>query len=129
MTLLLNFPKAGADLHVEELADVRRPGVDLLRDIIETVQAEPNITTAVLLERWRRDPQGRHLGKLAAAELPDDDEFDPAAELAQCLAQLAQAGVHDRIEFLIGKERLGSLTPDEKAELRELSQRPAKGGI
>ena len=129
LTLILNFPRSGADLHVEDLAGVERPGVDLLRDIIETVQAEPNISTAVLLERWRRDPQGRHLGKLAAVELPDDDEFDAAAELAQCISQLVQAGVHDRIEFLIEKERVGSLTAEEKSELRELSQRPARGGI
>ncbi|MDH4106847.1 MAG: DNA primase [Gammaproteobacteria bacterium] len=129
LTLIMNFPKAGADLHVEDLAGVDRPGVDLLRDIIETVRAEPNITTAVLLERWRKDPQGRHLGKLVAAELPDDEEFDPAAELAQCISQLAQAGLHDRIEILIEKERLGSLSADEKAELRNLSRRPAGGGI
>ena len=129
LTLVLNFPRSGAELHVEDLAGVERPGVDLLREIIETVQAEPNISTAVLLERWRRDPQGRHLGKLAAVELPDDDEFDAAAELAQCVSQLVQAGVHDRIEFLIEKERVGSLTAEEKSELRELSQRPARGGI
>jgi len=101
----------------------------LLHDLIETVQAEPNITTAGLLERWRHHPEGRHLGKLAAAELPSlEEEFDPAAELAECLAQLAHSGRRERIEFLIEKERLGSLSESERRELRELGRGPAVSG-
>ncbi len=66
ITLLLNHPQAGDKLDIEKLAGLSRPGIDLLQDLIETVQEEPNITTAGLLERWRHDQQGRHLGKLAA---------------------------------------------------------------
>ena len=121
ITLLLNNPDAGGQLDVEKLAGVNRPGVDLLHRLIETVQDEPNITTAGLLERWRHDEQGRHLGKLAAAELPDDQEFDPAAELHECLDQLAAAGRRERVDFLIEKQRVNSLSDEEKAELRQLS--------
>jgi DNA primase len=120
ITLLLNNPQAGDKLDVEKLAGVNRPGVDLLHKLIETVQEEPHITTAGLLERWRDDEQGRHLGKLAAVELPEEDEFDPAAELAACLDQLALAGRRERIDFLIEKQRLSSLTDEEKSELRQL---------
>ena len=84
------------------------------------MQAEPNITTAGLLERWRHDDEGRHLGKLAALDIPAGDEFDPAAELVQCLDQLAAAGRKDRIDFLIQKQRVNTLSDDEKAELRQL---------
>ncbi|HZW58785.1 MAG TPA: DNA primase [Woeseiaceae bacterium] len=129
ISLLLNFPHAAANLDFEPLAGSRRPGADLLHDLIETVQAEPNITTAGLLERWRHHPEGRHLGKLAAAELPSlEEEFDPAAELAECLAQLAHSGRRERIEFLIEKERLGSLSESERRELRELGRGPAVSG-
>ena len=69
ITLLLNHPDAATKLDIESLAGVSRPGVELLRDLIETVQEEPNITTAGLLERWRHDDEGRHLGKLAALEV------------------------------------------------------------
>ena len=93
----------------------------MLQDLIETVQAEPNITTAGLLERWRHDEQGRHLGKLAAVEIPDEDEFNPAEELAACLDQLALAGRRERIEFLIEKQKLNPLTDDEKSELRQIN--------
>jgi len=120
ITLVLNHPDAATSLDVEKLAGVSRPGIDLLRDLIETAQQEPNITTAGLLERWRHDEQGRHLGKLAAVEVPGDEEFDPAAELAECLAQLALAGRRERIDFLIEKQRVKPLDEAEIAELRQL---------
>jgi len=120
ISLLLNHPEAAADLDVEKLAGVNRPGIELLRELIETAQQEPNITTAGLLERWRHHEQGRHLGKLAAVEIPADEDFDPAAELADCLARLALAGRRERIDFLIEKQRVKPLDEAEIAELRQL---------
>ena len=120
ITLLLHNPDAGERLDIEKLAGVQRPGVDLLERLIETVQSEPNMTTAGLLERWRHDEQGRHLGKLAALELPVGDDFDVAAELHDCLEQLAAAGRRERVDFLIEKQRRDSLSDEEKAELRQL---------
>ena len=121
ITLLLSHPDAGSKLDVELLAGVSRPGIDLLHQLIETVQEEPNITTAGLLERWRHDEEGRHLGKLAAVEMPSDEDFDPAAELHDCLAQLATAGRRARVDLLIEKQRVNNLSDEEKAELRSLS--------
>ena len=120
ITLLLNFPQAGDKLDIEKLAGLSRPGIDLLQDLIETAQAEPHITTAGLLERWRHDPQGRHLGKLAAVEMPDETDFDASLELADCLEQLALAGRRERIDFLIEKQKLNPLTDEEKSELRQI---------
>ena len=125
ITLLLHHPQAAENMNVEDLAGVERPGIDLLRDLLETVQAEPTLTTAGLLERWRNHDEGRHLGKLAAVEMPDDEDFNPAAELADCLRQLAAAGARDRIQFLIEKQRLNQLTDGEKDELRTLGRRGA----
>ena len=121
ITLLLHHPAAAGKLDVTRIAGVKRPGIELLHDLIETVQEEPNITTAGLLERWRHDDQGRHLGKLAAADVPEGEDFDPAAELAECLERLALAGRRERIDFLIEKQRLNPLSEDEVAELRQLS--------
>jgi len=119
MTLVLNHPEASRSLDLEKLAGVERAGVDLLAALIETVQTEPNITTAGLLERWRHDEKGRHLGKLAAATVPSDEEFDPAAELQECLQQLAIAGRKARVEFLIEKQRVTGLSDDEKSQLAQ----------
>ena len=121
IALLLNHPDAGGKLDVELLAGVSRPGVDLLHQLIETVQQEPNITTAGLLERWRHEEDGRHLGKLAAIEMPGDEDFDAAAELRDCLAQLATAGRRARVDLLIQKQRVNKLSDEEMAELRALS--------
>ena len=120
ITLLLNHPRAGGGLDESKLTGVERPGIDLLRALIETVKREPDITTAGLLERWRHDDEGRHLGKLAAAEIPDEEDFDAVAELEACLDRLAAAGKRDRVEYLIEKQRVNSLTDDERAELRRL---------
>ena len=117
---VLNHPEAGHKADIEKIAGISRKGADLLQSLIETVQAEPNITTAGLLERFRHDEQGRHLGKLAATELPIDEDFDAVAELAECLESLAQAGRKERNEFLIEKQKVGGLTEDEKSELRQL---------
>ena len=120
ISLLLNHPQAALKLHAEQLAGVERPGVELLTALIDAVQAEPSMTTARLLERWRHDENGRHLGKLAAVELPDDTDFDAAAELTSCVQQLVVAGRKDRIDFLIEKQRLDGLSEDEKSELQAL---------
>ena len=120
ITILLNHPQAGLKADIERLASVSRKGTDLLQSLIETVQSEPNITTAGLLERFRHDEQGRHLGKLAANEVPMDDDFDAGAELADCLDQLALAGRKERIDFLIEKQRVSGLSDEEKTELRQL---------
>ena len=121
ITLLLSYPSAGARLDIEKLGGVNRPGVDLLHDLIETVQSDPDITTAGMLERWRHHEQGKHLGKLAASEVPAEDEFDPEAELRDCLEQLAAAGRRDRVDYLMEKQRINPLTDEEKAELRQLN--------
>ncbi len=128
ISLLLHDPEAAAKLDIEQLAGVSKPGTDLLRDLIESVQAEPTMTTARLLEHWRTHEEGRHLGKLAAAELPVSDDFDVALELEQCIAQLALAGKRERVNFLIEKERLKNLSDAERNELRNLGQRPSIGG-
>ncbi len=121
ITLLLNHPEAGGKLDVEKLAGVGRPGIELLLRLIESVQEDPTITTAGLLERWRHEDEGRYLGKLAAVELPNDEEFDPAAELHDCLDQLAAAGRRKRVDLLIEKQRVNTLSDEERAELRQLS--------
>jgi DNA primase len=128
ITLLLNNPEAGQGLNVEELAGVTKPGTDLLRELIETVQAEPNITTAGILERWRNREEGRHLGKLAAVEVPDDEDFDASAELEESLAQLAAFRQRERMDNLVKKEGLSSLSDAERAELREHRRGPEMSG-
>ena len=128
ITLLLNNPEAGQALDVEKLAGVTRPGTDLLRELIETVQADPKLTTAGILERWRNREEGRHLGKLAAVEIPDDEDFDASAELEHSLDQLAAYRQRERMDNLVKKEGLSSLSEAERTELREHRRGPEMSG-
>ncbi len=128
ITLLLNDPQAGQKLDVEKLAGVTKPGADLLRELIETVQTEPTMTTAGILERWRNREEGRHLGKLAAVGVPDDEDFDAAAELEQSLEQLAAFRQRERVDNLIKKERVSTLSDTERAELRVHRRGPEMSG-
>ncbi len=120
ITLILHYPAAAASLDTGALGDLNRPGVELLRELIETVQANPGLGTAGLLERFRHGNSGRHLGKLAAVEMPMEDDFDAAAELAACVARLGHAARRERIDFLIEKQRVKELDETERAELRQL---------
>jgi len=128
ITLLLRYPETAVNLDVERLSGVSKPGSDLLRDLIETVQAEPSMSTGGLLERYRNHPEGQHLGKLVTVELPESDDFDAAAELAECITQLESMARKERMDFLIEKQRLKTLRDIEKDELRALSQGSAFGG-
>jgi len=128
ITLIVHHPEAATNIHIEKLAGVSKPGIELLHDLIETIQSEPNMTTAGLLERFRNHEEGQHLGKLAALEMPGTEDFDAAAELADCIAQLALSARRDRIENLIEKQRLGTLSATEKDELRELTRGSGTNG-
>lgn len=128
ITLILQHPRAAESVDIEKLAGVSKPGSELLHDLIETVQAEPGISTAGLLERFRTDGEGRHLGKLAALELPESEDFDAGRELADCIAQLGLAARRERIGNLIEKQRVGELTAAERNELRELTRGAAADG-
>ena len=122
ITLIVHHPQAAEQVDIEKLAGVSKPGSELLHDLIETIQSEPNMSTAGLLERFRNDEEGQHLGKLAVAELPETEDFDAAAELADCVTQLALAARREKIDFLIEKQRLGELLAAERDELRELTR-------
>jgi DNA primase len=122
MTLILHNPRSAADQDLALLESVNRAGADLLRSLLEMARENPDITTAGLLERWRNHEEGKHLGKLAAVEIPQSEEFDVSAELAQCLSQLAASGARDRIDFLIEKQKVTPLSDAERSELRSLGR-------
>ena len=128
ITLIIQHPEAAANIDIEKLAGISKPGADLLHDLIEIIQSDPDMTTAGMLERFRNHADGQHLGKLAAMEMPESDDFDATAELTDCVIQLAHAAQRERINSLIEKQRLGSLSAPEKDELRELTRRSGTGG-
>ncbi len=122
ITLILHDPAVAREADIAALSGLNRPGAALLAALIETVQRDPNISTAGLLERFRQHDEGRHLGRLAASEMPSGEDFDAAAEFADCSAQLAQAAARERRSYLIEKQTVSGLSPGELEELARLGR-------
>jgi len=118
LTLAVHHPEAAAQIGpIDGLERVDQPGIALLRQVLEVTAAEPQINTARLLERFRHDGEGRHLGQLAAAA-PLDDEAAATAVLRDCVERIVAAFCRERLSALLA--RAASLSDAERAELREL---------
>jgi DNA primase len=120
LTLALHHPGAAAGIGaVDGLDAVDQPGVTLLRQVLEVAAAQPQISTAGLMERFRHDPAGRHLGQLATAA-PLDDEDAASKVLRGCVERIVAAYRRERLSTLL--ERGNSLSDAERAEARELAE-------
>lgn len=101
------------------------PGITLLRELLELLHTQPNITSAGLLERWRHKEEGRHLGKLAAMMLPLPTE-NQETEFVDTLMLLTQQALQFEWDNLVAKAELGNLSEGEKQRLGELSRLKAE---
>jgi len=123
IALVLHHPAAGTGLlEVPGLSQVRQPGADLLRQILETVAENPQITTAGLLERFRDDPEGRHLGRLAREAPLDDGDAVPQV-LRDSLERIVDGYRRERLGALLARGR--DLAPRERTELEGLLREAA----
>ncbi len=121
ITLVLHHPRAA--LAVESMPDldyVKLPGIDLLRHLLEVCRDNPQINSAGLEERFREDPEGRFLSRLAG-EPPIDDELAAPAVLKDNVARLIERGLKDRQNCLI---RMGNALDDaQRGELAAIGDR------
>ncbi len=102
-----------------------KPGIPLLRELLELLRTQPNITSAGLLERWRDREEGRHLGKLNAMMLPLPDE-DQATEFNDTLSLLSAQALKSEWQELVDKAERSGLNESEKQRLGELTRLKAK---
>lgn len=120
ITLLLQNPNLAQLVpDLESIKDIPLPGLSLFLQLLENCRHNPHITTGQLLEYWRGDKNEKLLSRLAAWELPIDqdnieDVFMDSLDniLAQCINQ--------QIENLQTKERTLGLSVEEKRELLAL---------
>ncbi len=132
ITLTLHHPyAAGAIEDPDALADVDRPGIALLIELLKAAAGAPKSTLAGLLERWRDRPEGTHLAKLAITELPELSREQAAIELNQAVNKLLTDGSRARRrDALLTKARAGQLSIEEKQELQKLlAARPTPGSL
>jgi DNA primase len=125
--LVLHHPGAARLVKATEpLGQVTRPGVAVLKELLDQAVAMDQPNTAMLLERWRDRPEYGRLSELAISP-PMVAEVEGAAKELQMAVEklLEEYGPGHRMDELLQKAEELGLNYDEKAELSFLLK--AKG--
>lgn len=101
------------------------PGIPLLKELLEILRSQPNLTTASLLERWRGREEEKHLGRLAGLLLPLPEEKQ-AQEFQDTLASLGKQSLLLEWDELVQKAAQEGLSLEEKNRLGQLSREKAE---
>ncbi|MBT5230011.1 MAG: DNA primase [Methylococcales bacterium] len=122
VALLVQNPSLAEHASPRQFEGLDMPGVDLLREILQVLHQHPNLSTAMLLEKWRDTELSHVLYKLAnqAFSIPEsgmEEEFIGAIE------RLLEKVQQQRLDNLLHKSQQMALTESEKSELNLLLQR------
>jgi DNA primase len=130
VTLLVHFPssaRAVSAQQIEAVADIDRPGIPLLTELLAQLREDPPASTAAVLERWRDRPEHTSLQKLALAVCLAPDAQGAAAELTSAVHRLInEESPGRRLDELLAKARDGALDEAEKLEMQGLLQARAQ---
>jgi len=120
--LVLQHPGAAASLpDVPAWLSGDQKGFPVLRELLETARAQPKLTTAQLVERWRDRPEGARLAELAGEESLVADARAAGRELDSLLSRIgAELGPEKRLNELIELARERRLTAQEQKEFQGL---------
>ncbi len=125
ITLILHHPAAALEIEdVSGLDYAKLPGIELLQRLLEVVRENPQIRSAGLEERFRDDPEGRYLSRLAGEPPLDDEEVTPEV-LKDAVNRLIERGLRDRQHTLT--RRGGALSDAQRSELIEIGERLRAG--
>jgi DNA primase len=119
ITLVLHHPWAAKSVtHIEALGTLDRPGVGVLKELLEQAAALPKPSTAMLLERWRDRPEYTRLSELAITVPMVAEAIGTAQELQMAVEKLLEEyGPGRRMDDLLRKADDIGLNSDEKTEL------------
>jgi DNA primase len=104
--------------------ELDKPGIPLLAELLDFLQARPGVNTAMLLEHFAGREESAALQKLALTEFPGEPET-LRTEFLDALRKLAEQTTQQRLDALIRKQSEGALDANDKNELRELLARKA----
>jgi DNA primase len=127
IALLLDQPGLAAAVadRPRDWAELDNPGVSLLRQIIDIVEAYPTITAAALCERWRGTDKEPIVDQLSdsrlIAHIPDDGR---SSELIGAIEALNHLAVRERRWRLLSAASIGDLSPEQRARLRGETKTP-----
>ncbi|MDA8621115.1 DNA primase [Psychrosphaera sp.] len=114
--LMLQHPNLVSEIpFIPALANAELPGFDLFVRIQKSIVDEPNISSPVLLERFRESKEYRYLTQLIAWDHQINDE-NLSAEFTETFKSLQDSYLEKRLEGLLIKFKTGQLDATEKAE-------------
>lgn len=117
--LLLDSPKLAAicdDVQIDIFNGSPAAGMDLLRDVHAFCLANPDAKTSQLVENFRDHPHSITIAKLLLQEHLVKDE-DAERVYNDSFTRLLDAHLESRIETLLSRSRIQSLSRAEKEEL------------
>ena len=122
ITLVLHHPAAAAAIAEPDLlSSIEKPGVSVLKELLEQAATASSPSTAMLLERWRERPEHERLTELAMQDPLVADSAAAAKELKMAVEKLLEEyGPGRRMDELLKKAEELGLNYDEKAELSSL---------
>ncbi|MDX7990533.1 DNA primase [Xenorhabdus sp. Reich] len=96
-------------------------GLPLFIELVDMCLAQPGLTTGQLLEQYRDNKYAKQLEKLAAW---NDIQVEEIAEktFSDALNHLFASALDERFNFLMAKERTEGLTPEEREEVRLITE-------
>jgi DNA primase len=127
IALLVWFPAIARDVSAVErlgLDSCEEPGVELLRDLLDTLRAQPLQISAQVIERYADKPEGEHLAKLLQHGELVSDAAKATSELKGALVTLGDRAAEQRWKALERKvgDNGGSLKALSKEELQEFQK-------
>ncbi len=124
---LLHAPSLALEVPMPyTFAGLRQPGVALLTELLDIIQARPEISPGALLEHFAEREELPALQKLVVQDLPGE-EAAWRQELHDAVLQLEKQTLQQRLDELLAKQRAQGLDEADKYELRELLKVRAGG--
>jgi DNA primase len=127
VAILVQYPELAEQAEVGRLdvpGEVK--GVGFLSQLIDFCRQKPNVSTALLLEHWRGEPEGRYLSQLASRDLAGDAEQMSDA-LVEVLRRIEGQLVRARVAQLQRIQARDGLNDDQTAELRDMLSKRVAG--
>lgn len=120
LQLLLDTPALARRVNdLDQLAQVRQPGIELLVAVLDYLIEEPETTAAGLIQAWTDPAQRQQLETLAQPMAMHP--ADPESEFDEIISRLRDRGRRLRVETLLQAARERELSAGETEELRALT--------
>lgn len=123
MALLIQHPSLVDHLDTQAMSALEdgQPQGPLLKVVVEFLVSHPNVTAAGLIEGFRDVPEGEMVARLAAWDTQVVEEQTEATFLDHLRHLTGHRTRESRLKNLIDRARTGTLTLEEREELRALT--------